>query len=83
MNVLLKEKTIVLNGKQFIKCGRVSNEYGEFEMLTPANYSDLNLYFYKIKEQNGKIDYEEVEEDILAKLRAKYTIPKEHPKIIF
>lgn len=79
----MKQNPITLDGKQFVKCGHISDELGEFEILAPVSYADLNIYFFRVIENAGEAAYEEVEQELTAKLRSKYTAPRDESGIVF
>lgn len=68
----MRKLTTFFKGKEYVQCGRILDELGEFEIVTPASGSDLNTYFLKVSNENGKVIFEEPEKDVLSELRKRY-----------
>ncbi len=73
--MLLNLSTINIDGQEYYIAARFTNELGTFLMLTLADRTDTQCYFFKvINEQKGQ-QYQKMEKDMQEYLRNRYTPP--------
>jgi hypothetical protein len=73
-------KTIEIKGKTYMTILRTINEYGTFELFSSTDAGDYDTHFFRVKEIDGKIEYEDVDGEVLEYLK-KIFCPKDTPLI--
>lgn len=71
----LKNNIIELGGKKYVKIAPISNELGDFEMLSPLEHPRIGVKFVKVIKKKEQNEFEEVDQETSEELTKRYTLP--------